>query len=186
MNSDIIIRLATREDTAIIARAIAMAVGHDAAFNYCGKDYLVVLAEIADTENTQYCWRNALIAEVGGVTAGAVVGYDGARLEQLREGTYSVLRKHFGQAPDIPDETEQGEFYLDSLGVLPEFRGQGAGRALLVALCNRAFAEGHERVGLIVDYDNPRAEALYKSLGFRRVGTRLFFGHKMWHLQKER
>ena len=59
------------------------------------------------------------------------------------------------------------------------------GRALIDAFCDKAFAEGHERVGLIVDYDNPQAEKLYTSLGFERVGTRLFFNHKMWHLQRK-
>jgi ribosomal protein S18 acetylase RimI-like enzyme len=38
-------------------------------------------------------------------------------------------------------------------------------------------------VGLIVDFNNPRAEALYTSLGFERVGRKNFLGHPMWHLQ---
>jgi predicted GNAT family acetyltransferase len=62
----------------------------------------------------------------------------------------------------------------------------GVGRALVEAFCNSAYAEGHNRVGLIVDYQNPNAERLYTSLGFKRIGTMLFFGHQMWHLQRER
>ncbi|MBQ8779254.1 MAG: GNAT family N-acetyltransferase [Alistipes sp.] len=141
---------------------------------------------MARQESTQYSWRYALVAEVEGITAGAIVGYDGALLGKLREGTYAVIREQIGRTPTIPDETEAGEFYLDSVGVWPEFRGLGVGRALLDALAEKAFAEGHERVGLIVDFDNPQAEKLYASLGFERVGTKLFFGHKMWHLQKAR
>jgi methylated-DNA-[protein]-cysteine S-methyltransferase len=52
------------------------------------------------------------------------------------------------------------------------------------AFCDKAFAEGHKRVGLIVDFENPDAERLYTSLGFRRIGTRPFFTHQMWHLQR--
>ena len=48
------------------------------------------------------------------------------------------------------------------------------------------WGEGHACVGLIVDNDNPQAENLYSALGFERVGTRLFFGHQMWHLQRTR
>jgi ribosomal protein S18 acetylase RimI-like enzyme len=59
------------------------------------------------------------------------------------------------------------------------------GRELIYAFCDMAIAEGHNRVGLIVDFDNPQAERLYCSLGFERVGTRLFFGHRMWHMQKD-
>jgi ribosomal protein S18 acetylase RimI-like enzyme len=84
---------------------------------------------------------------------------------------------------DVEDETSAGEFYLDSLAVLPCFRGCGVGRALLSTACNRAFAAGHMRVGLIVDFDNPRAEKLYSSLGFERVNPTTFLGHDMWHMQ---
>jgi hypothetical protein len=31
--------------------------------------------------------------------------------------------------------------------------------------------------------DNPRAEALYQSIGFKRINPTTFLGHKMWHLQ---
>ena len=183
----IIVRPARREDAATIACTVAMAIGDEAALhNYCGDDYLAVLTEIACREGTQYSFTCGLVAEVEGVVAGAIVGYDGALLDTLREGTYAVIRERIGRTPTIPDETEAGEFYLDSVGVLPEFRGLGVGRALLDALAEKAFAEGHERVGLIVDFDNPQAEKLYASLGFERVGTKLFFGHKMRHLQKRK
>lgn len=173
------VRPARREDAAVIARAVAMAVGYDASHPI----YPVFLA-LAEREATQYSYCNALIAEVGGVEAGAIVGYDGALLAELRKPIYPLLEQHLGTIPHIEDETAAGEFYLDSLGVLPEFRGLGVGSALLNAMSGRAFAEGHERVGLIVDFDNPKAERLYSSLGFVRVGTKLFLGHQMWHLQK--
>lgn len=181
----IMVRQAGREDAAMIAKAVAMAIGDEAALRaYCGDDYLDVLTEVARREGTQYSWQHALVADVEGAQAGAVVGYDGARLAELREGTFAVLRERVGKVPTIADETEAGEVYLDSVGVLPKFRGLGIGRILVDAFCERSFAEGHERVGLIVDFSNPQAEKLYASLGFERVGTRLFFGHQMWHLQK--
>ena len=180
-------RAARCEDAAMIARAVAMAIGDEVALReYCGEEYLAVLEEVAAREATQYSWRYALVAEVDGVVAGAIVGYDGALLHPLRVATFAVLRERIGRVPKIDDETEAGECYLDSVGVLPEYRGRGVGGRLIEAFCQRAFAEGHERVGLIVDYDNPQAERLYSSLGFRRVGERQFFGHRMWHLQRAR
>ena len=186
MNSSrIIVREATREDAGVIAQVVAMAIGdHEALHDYCGEDYLSVLTEVATGDVTQYSWRYAYVAEMDGVAVGAIVGYDGAELAQLREGTFEVLRKRIGRVPSIADETEAGEYYLDSVGVLPEFRGAGVGRELITAFCERVFVKGYERVGLIVDCDNARAEKLYTSLGFRRVGERQFFGHKMWHLQR--
>lgn len=177
--TNISVRAALRDDAPLIAEAVCMAVGYDTTHPL----YPVFLA-LATAEHTQYSYRNALVAEVGGVAAGAIVGYDGARLEELREPIYPLLREHLGEVPHIEDETAAGEFYLDSMGVLPKFRGRGVGSALLVALSNKAFAEGHARVGLIVDVDNINAERLYSALGFVRVGSKRFLGHDMWHMQK--
>lgn len=180
----ITIRSARVEDAATIARAVAMAIGDKEALRaYCGNDYMAVLTQIAATKGTQYSWQYALVAEVDGTAAGAVVGYDGDDLQSLREGTFAIVRQLTGRVPNIANETEGGEYYLDSVGVLPEFRGLNVGRTLVKEFCNKVFATQHNCVGLIVDSNNPQAEKLYTSLGFERVGTRLFFGHRMWHLQ---
>ena len=187
MATKIVVREATREDAAMIALAVAIAIGDEVALrDYCGDDYLEVLTEIAQGEATQYSYNYALIAEVNGKAVGAVVGYDGVDLYKLREGTFAVLRRHIEKdVANIVDETEAGEYYLDSVGVLPDFQGQGVGKALVAAFCDKVFAAGHKCVGLIVDSENPDAERLYTSLGFKHIGTKLFFGHNMWHLQKE-
>ena len=177
----ITIRAAVADDAELIATAVCMAVGYDRSH-----PIYPVFRELAEREVAQYSYRNALIAEVDGVAAGAIVGYDGARLEELREPIFPLLEKYLGEALQIEDECEAGEFYLDSLGVLPQFQGLGVGARLLTAMRDRAFADGHQRVGLIVDFDNPRAERLYTSLGWHRVGEKRFLGHRMWHLQCER
>ena len=177
-NIEVGIRKALPEDAAFIALVVAMALGG----NEEHKLYKV-FKELAGRENTQYSYRNVLIACVGGKPVGAIVGYDGARLLELREPIFELIRKHTGSVIEIEDETSAGEFYLDSLAVLPEYRGSGVGRMLLCAMRDMAVEAGYERVGLIVDFDNPRAEALYTSLGFSRVGEKSFLGHPMWHLQ---
>lgn len=179
------IRRAQRDDAPLIARAVATAIGDEVALRaYCGEEYLSTLTEIARADTTQYSWRYALVAEVDGAAAGAIVGYDGAMLHKLREGTFEVLRATIGRVPTISDETAEGEYYLDSVAVLPAYRGCGVGCELIAAFCQRASQEGHSRVGLIVDSDNPNAAKLYTWLGFEPVGQREFFGHRMYHLQK--
>lgn len=177
--TNVVVRQARREDAELIATAVCMAVGYDTSHPI----YPVFLT-LAAREVSQYSYRNALIGEIGGRAAGAIVSYDGARLAELREPIYPLLEEHLGSIPEIEDETDDSEYYLDSVGVLSQFRGCGVGAALLSAATDKAFGEGYERVGLIVDYNNPAAERLYASLGFERVGTRLFLGHKMWHLQR--
>ncbi len=182
---DISIRKARKDDAEFIAQVVAMAIGDEVALqNYCGNNYISVLTDIVCTENTQYSWHNAIIAECDGKVAGAVVGYDGALLEELRNGTFAVLQNRIGCTPNIANETEAGEYYLDSLAVMPEFRGYGIGLKLIDTFCRHAFSTGAERVGLIVDTDNPNAQKLYTSQGFKHVGDRIFFGHRMHHLQK--
>jgi len=180
---NISIRRAAAGDSRIIAQSVVMAMGEDIAREYCGNDYTDVLDEIAKMEGTQYSYRNALLAMADDVPAGAIVGYDGGRLNLLRNKTLSVIHKYNPRLSIIEDETEAGEFYLDSIGVLPEFRGCGIGSELLLAMRDTAFSSGHSCVGLLVDSVNRKAERLYVSLGFERVGARMFFGHKMWHLQ---
>ena len=182
--SSISIRQAIKCDAPFIAQAVAMAIGDETALKkYCGEDYITLLSKIAENEKSQYSYTNSLIAEIDGNVAGAVIGYDGGKLHELRATTYSIIYNELGRTPSIPDETEADEFYLDSLAVLPKYRGIGIGRQLITAIRDKAFSAGHNRVGLNVDFDNPRAEALYTSLGFTRIKTKIFFGHKMWHMQ---
>ena len=181
---DITIRPATPADAPIIADALTMALGEETMKRYCGENCRDVLQELARRKDTQYSYLNALVAEVNGQAAGAIVGYDGGRLRELRKPTLCLIQERTGRRFDgVEDETAPGEYYLDSLGVLPRYRNRGIGGRLLATLRDKAFAEGHQRAGLLVDEENPKAEHLYHALGFERVEVRQLFGHRMWHLQ---
>ena len=180
---DIIIRKATKDDAALIAKVVAMAIGDDIAKVYCGENHQMVLKELARMEVSQYSYRNVLVAEVDGMPAGAAVAYDGADLYKLREATLKVISKYRDEELKITeDETDASEYYLDSLGVLPEYRGCGVGAKLILALNGIASEKYNKPLGLLVDFENHNAERLYKSLGFERVEEKDFLGHKMWHL----
>lgn len=172
------IREAVAADAQLVGKVVLMALHYDETHPLAP-----IFSELAGREVSQYSYRNALVAEVDGAVVGAIIGYDGARLEELRKPLYELMVEKFGSVRPVEDETSAGEYYLDSLAVLPEYRGCGVGGALLTAARDRAFAAGHQRVGLIVDFANPRAEALYNLLGFERVNATKFLGHDMWHLQ---
>ena len=175
------IREAVAADAPLVGRVVLMALHYDDTHPLAS-----IFAELASREVSQYSYRNALVAEVDGSVVGAIIGYDGARLEELRKPLFELMVEKLGNVPNVEDETSAGEFYLDSLAVLPQYRGCGVGGALLSAARDRAFAAGHKRVGLIVDFENPRAEALYKSLGFERVNATKFLGQDMWHMQAKK
>lgn len=180
---EITLRHATVDDAPVIARAITMAFGEDMTQRLCGDRGDEIIERIVRMENTQYSYRNTMVCLVDGVVAGAICGYDGARLHELRQPVLDFLREECGTQITVTDETSTGEFYLDSVGVMPEMRGLGVGARLLEGMRDEAFAAGHRRVGLLVDDINPKAEKLYTRLGFRRVGEVSFIGHRMHHMQ---
>ncbi|NYE95207.1 ribosomal-protein-alanine N-acetyltransferase [Psychromicrobium silvestre] len=61
---------------------------------------------------------------------------------------------------------------VQTIGVLPEFEGQGIGSSLLTALIDEARRQGASDVLLEVRADNPRAQQLYQRFGFLHVHTR--------------
>ena len=80
-------------------------------------------------------------------------------------------------------ETEEGEFYLDSLAVSNQYRGKGIASKLLEAAISRARELGLPAVGLLCDKVNPKAERLYTKVGFQYVNDTTWGGHAMKHLQ---
>ena len=181
----LIIRQAKPSDANVIAHIIALGFGDDMMQQYCGPNGLEILEVLAGLEVSQYSYHNVLVAEVDGEAVGAIAGYDGAKLQQLRQPTLAYIQQHAGFMPQIQEETQPGEYYLDSLAVFPEHRHQGIATKLILALCDKAFSEGHQRVGLLVDMDNPTAERLYTSLGFQRINSKQLFTHQLWHMQRK-
>jgi ribosomal-protein-alanine N-acetyltransferase len=59
-----------------------------------------------------------------------------------------------------------------NLAVSPEFRNKGVGRKILEQLLRAAKDEGVKTVYLEVRAENPYAQRLYASCGFRSVGRR--------------
>ncbi len=174
----ITIRKAKADDAPFIALIVCMALGEDESHRL-----YPVFRELAAQEIAQYSYQNTLIAEYEGNKAGAIIGYDGAKLHKLRQPIYPLIKQYTGENIEIEEETQAGEFYLDSVAVLPSYRGKGIGEKLLVTMRDEAFTNGFSHVGLLVDYDNPGAESLYSKLGFRRINPTTFLGHKMWHMQ---
>jgi ribosomal protein S18 acetylase RimI-like enzyme len=69
------------------------------------------------------------------------------------------------------DDPEQPEIYVDYLGVVPEARGQGLGRALLGEALAWGRVLGRPRASLTVREDRTPALALYERSGFRQVSA---------------
>ena len=187
---DIIIMPAACDDAPLIADTIMMALGRELCESFTDEERTLddvrrLFTECAATDDSQYSYLNTLKAVDGkGNVAGMVVSYDGARLYELRKRFLDEFERFNGYRIDqyMTDETEDGEWYLDSLAVFPAYRGKGIARRLIEAVRERALPSG-KPVGLLVDKTNHRAEHLYDSLGFKTVGDRAFAGEVMTHKQ---
>ena len=65
----------------------------------------------------------------------------------------------------------RGSLYVDQLAVDPDFQGHGIGRALMKKAEEIALKHGYNAVALHVRKDNDKAIALYKGLGYKKVGS---------------
>ena len=138
---------------------------------------------LVEQEDSQYSYRNTLVAMDEDRLVGIAVSYNGGRLHELRQAFIQAAKEYIGMDHSgMDDETQAGELYLDSLAVLPAYRRQGIARRLLKSTKERADRMGLPYVGLLVDKGNPSGEALYASVGFRYVNDSCWGGHPMKHL----
>ena len=133
------IREATKSQAAEIARLIMTAMTDDCCQYFCGdgyglEDFCRMMTMLVEREDSQYSYRNTLVAMVADKVVGISVSYDGGRLHELRRTFIEAAKEHIGKDhAGMDDETQAGELYLDSLAVLPEYRRQGIARKLLLA-----------------------------------------------------
>lgn len=103
-------------------------------------------------------WR---VAECGGLLAGAVSGY---LLPPAADAPAPAVDLVAGLSE--LKAIAEGTWYIAAIALYPEFQGQGLGAALVADAEAMARAAGQSRVTLLVNSVNPRAEALYRKLGF--------------------
>lgn len=180
---------ARQEDARLIGASVVDAIGAEIAASLAGEAHTVgevidMFASLAARDDSQYSYRNTLVA-IGddGIPVGVCVAYDGALLHSLRRPFFEAVTGMLGQHLEgVEDECVPEEFYLDTLAVLPAYRGRGIAGELLKAMIERARECG-KPAGLLVDKDNPRARRLYERVGFVQVDERPFVHVLMDHMQ---
>lgn len=88
-----------KSDAGFIASCVMDAVGEEICLNLAGENHTLsdvkrVFASLAEMEDTQYSYRNTLVAvDDAGEPLGAIVGYDGALLHPMREHFFAAARR---------------------------------------------------------------------------------------------
>lgn len=184
------IRYAKKSDAAAIA-PLVLVILEDMELpfvqKYGAKKTLALLEESVAIPDYRYGYKRALVKEVDGKVAGVAYGYPASEEKMIDEPLITLLEK-FGIPKDTrlftDPETIDPEWYLDSISVAPEFRGQGIGGKLLAALPQIAKRDGEDVIGLSVDVKNPGAKRLYERNGFKTVANTMIAGHQYEHMQK--
>lgn len=180
------IRKAWPQDASSIAVLLLLAM-EDIVYEFIGeKSYskaIEFLKAMVTQRQNQYSYENCWVAETKeGIIAVACL-YDGSRLQELRKPVAHYIKEHFAQEFNPEDETQAGEVYIDCVGVHPNQQGKGIGSKIFAFLIDQYVIKQKQILGLLVDYDNPKAEKLYQKLGFEIIGEKTLVGKRLKHLQ---
>ena len=180
VNPIVQLRDATLDDAPFIARVVLAGIDMldmDAVLPDEQRAIFEHLIKICRMDDTLYSYLNTCIAEIDGNPVGALVAYDGACYAKMREKTFGLVQQTSGM--DLSHnamETGPGEFYLDSMAILSEYRGIGIGKLLMRDRVDFALINGFEKITLLVDKDKPRLQQYYESEGFAFSEEMFVFG----------
>lgn len=175
--SSIVLRPACADDAPFIAAVVMEALGNDVMAHLDTVSPDAAIVEVCRRPDTLYSWQHTHIATFpDGRPAGALVAYRGENYRQMQQTTFSMLRHLITfDIEKMDDETQTGEYYIDSVAVVPESRGMGLGRKLLEHAIACARLEGLAAV-LACDPHNISARNLYERIGFHVEGHLFIFG----------
>lgn len=181
-----LIRKAKREESLTIANYIFLAM-EEIVYHFIGEKNKAKAIRLLDSliqeTHNQYSYENCWVAIIEKEVVGAALLYDGAQLEELRTPVAEKIKALFNSNFNPEDETQAGEYYIDCVGVNPDYQGKGIGSAIFKFLIDEYVFKRKETLGLLVDFDNPNAQKLYLKLGFEIVGEKILVGKRMNHLQ---
>ena len=93
---------ATKEQAPEIARLIMMAMTDDCCLYFCGdgyglEDFRKMMTMLVEREDSQYSYRNTLVAMDGDQVVGISVSYDGGKLRELRLAFIEAAKEYLGK-----------------------------------------------------------------------------------------
>ncbi|WP_136604941.1 GNAT family N-acetyltransferase [Paenibacillus dokdonensis] len=183
------IRSAVREDAKQAARLLYDAL-HDVAHQLTGEereqDAVQVLEQYFAAEQGRLSYHQAIIQEVEGQVAGVIIAYGGDEIAELDQPILERLRS-MKNDPDLEldKESDEDEFYIDTLSVSPKYSGKGIGTKLIHAAEERAKERGYKKNAMAVVTDNSRAYSLYLHLGYEVDKEIMINGHVYYHMVKQ-
>ena len=182
------IRKATKDDFKVLEGLFEFikSLEIDIFYDYPEEKVFKILEYVFLSEYDRFSYKNCTVFESDGEIKGFSFTYHYDEVEKMKEFWYSEVVSNFDLKKDSIifdyDEVVSGEFYLDTLFVFSDARGEGIGNALLTEFVN----SGRSKLSLNVAQSNTRARKLYESYGFKKEGE-IFIGHENYdHLIKRK
>lgn len=182
------IRKATKEDFRVVEGLFEFikSLEIDIFKDYSEGKIYEILEYVFASEYDRFSYKNCTVFESDGEIKGFSFTYHYDEVEKMKKFWYDKVIKYFDLKKDsiIFDYNEVlvGEFYLDTLFVFSDARGEGIGNKLLTEFVN----SGESKLSLNVAQSNERARKLYESYGFKKEGE-IFIGHENYdHLIKRK
>ena len=181
-----IIRKATSIDAPDIAECLLLAM-ESIVYAFIGKNDPVVayefLLHFVAQEDNQYSYQNCWVVCNNNQIIGAINIYNGANLNTLRMPIINYLKTNFNREIIIEDETQEGEYYIDTLGVKGNQQGKGIGSTMLQFCIDEFVNKQNQTLGLLVEKENMAAKRFYEKLGFIYQSEKNLVGKQLEHMQ---
>lgn len=180
------IRQATKKDVDVVPELMLQAM-EEIVFTYIEKQDIIeaidFLSVLFQQERNLYSFDNTFVAvNDDDDILGSITAYDGDHFETLREPVLKLMQTKYNNSIVPEKETQGGEYYLDTVAVSPLAQGNGIGSALIKHAIDYAKTQGHAKVALLVDTNNPDAQKLYERIGFIGNKTIELLGDKYIHM----
>ncbi len=150
-----------------------------------GDNARALLAHLQTAKANPYSHENTLVIldqNFPGAIVGSFVGSFARATRAAQLHTAVLLMKWYGlgfmarllnlaRAGKAMADLGPGDFYLSHIAIVPEMRGRGAGKELLLAGEKWAAAAGAHKMTLDVEEHNEHARAFYDRFGYHPVSA---------------
>lgn len=180
------IRKATKDDIKVLEglQEFIESLEIDILKNYSSVKIQDILKFVFMSENDRFSYKNCIVCQKEGKIKGFSFSYHYNEVEKMKNFWFNEVVKKFNLKQDDIifdyDEVLEKEYYLDTLYVFSEYRGEGVGNKLLTSFVNSS----NTLLSLNVAQSNIRARKLYESYGFYK-NSEIYIGHENYdHLIK--
>lgn len=183
----ILIRRAKPIDASVAVPLIIEAIGNIAEQMTGEHDSVAVERELIGLfkrEDNRHSYLTTVVAESKGSITGVMVLYSGKRAIELDKKLENWLREKTSENIVIPPEAHSDEFYIDTVCVHPDYRGQGIGSLLLAHAEKIAIEEGFTKLTLNVEEEKEAAIRLYERVGYHVAEPWTIYGGAFHHMVK--